>query len=101
MYRILDISKEMFYIWYMDSETLLSRLGIAFRELRRQRGLTQAEVADRVGLPRGKIIQAEKGDPSVSIRAYARLASALGAEFTVRPARRPTLDEIGELLAHD
>ena len=39
------------------------------------------------------MIQVEKGGDSVSIGAYAQIASALGAEFTVLPARRPTLDE--------
>lgn len=89
----------MYYIRYMDSLTLLARLGSALRELRLQRGLTQAALAARAGLPRLKVIQVEKGDGSVSIGAYAQIASALGAEFTALPARRPTLDEVRELMA--
>lgn len=85
----------------MDSGTLLYRLGKALREMRQRRGLTQAALAGRAGLPRLKVIQAEKGEASVSIGAYARLASALGAEFTVIPARRPTLDEVRELIANE
>jgi transcriptional regulator with XRE-family HTH domain len=85
----------------MDSLTLLHRLGSAIRELRRQRGLTQAAVAARAGVPRLKVIQVEKGDGSVSIGAYAQIASALGAEFTALPARRPTLDEVRELIGHE
>ncbi|MBP8098247.1 MAG: helix-turn-helix transcriptional regulator [Arenimonas sp.] len=70
------------------------------RRLRQQRGLTQAALATRAGVPRLKVIQVERGDSSVSIGAYAQIASALGAEFSVLPARRPTLDEIRELMAH-
>ena len=91
----------MYYIQYMDSLTLLTRLGTALRELRQQRGLTQAALAVRAGVPRLKVIQVEKGDGSVSIGAYAQIVSALGAEFTALPARRPTLDEVRGLMTHD
>ena len=91
----------MYYIQYMDSRTLLTRLGTALRDLRQQRGLTQAALAVRAGVPRLKVIQVEKGDSSVSIGAYAQIASALGAEFTALPARRPTLDEVRELMSHE
>ena len=84
----------------MDEVTLLARFGSAMRRLRQARGLTQAALAARAGVPRLKVIQAERGDGSVSIGAYAQIASALGAEFTLLPARRPTLDEVRELLAH-
>lgn len=84
----------------MDATTLLSRFGATLRRLRQQRGMTQAVLATRAGIPRLKVIQVERGDSSVSIGAYAQIASALGAEFTLLPARRPTLDEVRELMAH-
>ena len=84
----------------MEAATLLARFGLALRRLRQRRGLTQAALALRAGVPRLKVIQAERGDSSVSIGAYAQIASALGAEFTLLPARRPTLDEVRELMAH-
>jgi transcriptional regulator with XRE-family HTH domain len=90
----------MNYFQYMDAVTLLARFGSAMRRLRQQRGLTQAALAARAGIPRLKVIQVEKGDSSVSIGAYAQIASALGAEFTLLPAKRPTLDEVRELMAH-
>ncbi|MCI1710050.1 MAG: hypothetical protein LKM39_06570 [Chiayiivirga sp.] len=52
-------------------------------------------------VPRLKVIQIERGDASVSIGAYAEVAAALGLEFTPVPARRPTLDEVREMLAND
>ena len=56
-------------------------------------------LALRAGVPRLKVIQEERGDSPVSIGAYAQIASALGAEFTVLPARRPTLDEVCQHVA--
>lgn len=46
-----------------------------------------------------QVIQIERGDASVSIGAYAKVAAALNQEFVPVPARRPTLDEVAELLA--
>lgn len=82
----------------MDVETSLTRLGAALRGARRNRGLTQADLAGLAGLPRLKVIQAERGEASVSVGAYAALAAALGFEFSLSPARRPTLDEVRGLL---
>ena len=38
---------------------------------------------------------------SFTFGAYADVASALEMEFTLLPARRPTLDEVAELLANE
>ncbi len=81
-----------------DANTLLMRLGRDMRSLRESRGLSQAELARRAGMPRGKVIQIEQGQPSVSAAAYARLAVELDAEFTPIPARRPTQDELASLF---
>jgi transcriptional regulator with XRE-family HTH domain len=85
----------------MDAQTLLSRVGAALRDARRNRGLTQADLARLAGVPRLKIIQAERGDASVSVGAYAAIAAALDMEFVPTPARRPTLDEVGALLGDE
>lgn len=83
------------------STTPLRHLSAAIRAMRRRRGLTQATLAERAGLPRLKIIQIEKGDLGVSIGAYAAAAAALGAEFALQPLQRPTLEEARELFADD
>jgi transcriptional regulator with XRE-family HTH domain len=85
----------------MDAQTLLHRLGSAVRDARQRRGLTQAALAKLAGLPRLKVIQIERGEASVSIGAYANVASALGLEFAPVPARRPTLDEVKGLLGDE
>ena len=88
-------------IQYMSRQTLLHRFGKTLRDARKLRGLTQAQLAALAGVPRLKVIQAEQGDASVSIGAYANVALALGMDFSLVPARRPTLDEIGALLADE
>lgn len=85
----------------MDAQTLLHRLGKSLREARIRRGLTQAQLAALAAVPRLKIIQIERGDASVSSGAYAEVAAALAMEFGLIPARRPTLEEVAELLAND
>lgn len=85
----------------MESTTALHRLAKTLREARKRRGLTQAQVAVLAGLPRLKVIQVEKGEASVSVGAYAAIAAALGMEFSLVAARRPTLEEVPELLEHD
>lgn len=80
----------------MDANTALIRLGASLREMRTRRGLTQAALADLAGVPRLKVIQVEAGSPKVSAAAYASVASALRAELSATPARRPTLDELQE-----
>ncbi|MCD9006766.1 helix-turn-helix domain-containing protein [Luteimonas sp. XNQY3] len=77
------------------------RLGQSLRRIRQQRGLTQAQVATLAGLTREKLVQIEQGRDSVALRAYVAAAEALGAELTIRPAQRPTLDEVRTLLADD
>ena len=85
----------------MDPETLLYRFGKALQTARKRRGLTQAQLAELASVPRLKVIQVERGESSVSVGAYAQVAAAMGLEFTPMPARRPTLDEVAELLAND
>jgi transcriptional regulator with XRE-family HTH domain len=81
-----------------DFASNLITLGQALRTMRQQRGLSQAEVAQRAGLPRLKVIHVEAGRPTVAAAAYARVAAALGAQLQALPAQRPTLEEIGQLL---
>lgn len=85
----------------MDTKTLLTRFGKSLRQARKGRGLTQAQLAAVARVPRLKVIQVERGEASVSVGAYADVAAALGLEFVPVPARRPTLDEVAELLADE
>ena len=82
----------------MDAITLCQRLGKQVRETRKNRGLTQANLARVAGLPRQKIISIEKGDMTVGISAYARVVAALDCELALMPAAMPTLDEVEGLF---
>jgi len=83
----------------MDAQTVFSRLSQQFREMRSSRGLTQAQLAVKARIPRLKVIQIEKGLPSVA--AGIAVACALDAELTLIPARLPTVEEARRLFADD
>lgn len=69
--------------------------------MRSSRGLTQAQLAVKARIPRLKVIQIEKGLPSVAAGTYVAVACALGAELTLIPARLPTVEEARRLFADD
>jgi len=59
--------------------------------LRESRGLSQAQLARRVGVTRSAIAQLESAQPdNIELRTLARVASALGAhvDVSIRPGRR-------------
>jgi transcriptional regulator with XRE-family HTH domain len=74
----------------MDMQTLGSNL----REARKQRNLTQTELADMTGMSRATLSGIENGTISeIGIRKIMALCSALGLELNVQSLtpRRPTL----------
>lgn len=84
----------MFDIQNMDANTIMRKLGQQLRLLRKRRGLTQAALAERAGMPRPKIVLLEQGRGSVSFESYARLAAALDSTLCIEPARRPAFEEL-------
>lgn len=94
MYRLWNIVNEMYYYQYMDQSFHLQKLGQTFKAMRTNRGLTQEALARLAGVTRLKVIAIEAGRSSVSIESHARLAGALGAELTLLPRTRPTLEEL-------
>lgn len=61
-------------------ELLAEMLGQRLAEIRRSRGLTQQQVADRMGVTKGRISQIEKGRISGQ-DVVARYAAALGGQL--------------------
>jgi transcriptional regulator with XRE-family HTH domain len=90
----------MFTIPNMDT-FFLQGVATELKAIRTRRGLTQAAVAELARLPRVKVLQVEKGLPTVSAGAYAAVARALGARLAVAPYRLPTLEETRALFAED
>lgn len=78
----------------MEQPYHLQKLGVSFKALRLNRGLTQAEVARLAGITRLKVIAIEAGKDSVSIGGHAKLAAALGSELVLATRTRPTLEEM-------
>ena len=74
----------------------LTDLGLALREQRKRRGLTQAELARQAGLSRATLSLLENGSvPELGIRKVIRVLELLGLELAVRPAGAPpTLEEL-------
>ena len=59
---------------------LLSRMGSDLSAARRTRQMSQDDLAGRLNLSRRTLIRMERGDPGVSLGAYATAAWVLGLE---------------------
>jgi putative transcriptional regulator len=59
-----------------------TRLTNAIRELRTERGLTQADLADAVGVTRQTVIAIEQGRYSPSLEMAFQISRVLGAALT-------------------
>ena len=60
--------------------SLLSRMGSDLSAARRSRQMSQDDLAGRLNLSRRTLIRMERGDPTVSLGAYATAAWVLGME---------------------
>ena len=60
-------------------------LGVLLRDMRRQQGLTQAELGKRVGLDQKRVSLLENGNPNCRLDSLFRLLSALGVALVVQP----------------
>jgi transcriptional regulator with XRE-family HTH domain len=58
----------------------LQGVGRAVRRRRRERGMTQGDLADRLGLARTSVTNLEKGEQNPPLSILPQLAHALGAE---------------------
>ena len=83
----------------MDAERVMAQVGTKLRDLRKQNGLTQQELADRAELTKGFISQLERGQVSPSVVTLFDLIECLGttpedyhsAEFFLQ-VRMPSSD---------
>ena len=72
----------------------LTETGEILRNARRTAGLTQAELARRLGMSRATLSQLENGViGDLGIRKVALICDRLGLEILVRPRRVMTLQE--------
>ncbi|MCA9544222.1 MAG: helix-turn-helix domain-containing protein [Myxococcales bacterium] len=83
-----------------DLEQLAEHLAVNLRRQRRERGLTQARLAEAAGLPRSTLATLEVGGGNPTLAVLARLASALQLtleELLAAPRARFRVYRQGEL----
>lgn len=68
----------MFDLMPRNLRRSLAKLGTDIALARRKRGLTSAMMAERLGVSRSTYLRLEKGDPTVSMGAYAMTFFVLG-----------------------
>lgn len=73
-----------------DAARLAFELGAAVREMRDQRGWTQAQLADAAGMTQPAVARFEAGGAVPTIPVLERLAHALGAKLIVEIAHDAT-----------
>src|SRR5688572_14841874 len=65
-------------------------LGNTIRRRRLDLGLSQSEIADRVGVSRKWIIDVERGKPTVALSHLLRLLDALDLDLLLAPRESPS-----------
>jgi len=74
--------------------------GALIRQIRRESGLKQVELARRCGLQSSVLSAYEHGHRQPSVSALARIAAAAGMEVQLtRASGQPALERAGEILA--
>jgi HTH-type transcriptional regulator/antitoxin HipB len=74
------------------------QLGAILRRARRQAGLTQGAIGERIHLRQGTVSRLEAGAPAVQLRTVMAALAALGLELVVRPRSRSGADDIERLF---
>ena len=74
------------------------QLGAALRRARKQAGLTQGGLGERIHLRQGTISRLEAGEPAVQLHTVMEALSALGLELVVRPRSGGTPADIEDVF---
>ncbi|WP_293854340.1 helix-turn-helix transcriptional regulator [uncultured Alsobacter sp.] len=61
------------------------QLGAVLRRVRKQRGLTQGGLGDRIHLRQATVSRLEAGEPAIQLRTLMAALAALDLELVVRP----------------
>jgi transcriptional regulator with XRE-family HTH domain len=84
----------------MASDHSQALAGELIREIRRESGLTQAELARRTGMARSVLSAYEHRHRQPSVAALARIAAAAGVELRLAPrADRAVTEHAGRVLS--
>jgi HTH-type transcriptional regulator/antitoxin HipB len=74
------------------------QLGAIMRRARKQAGLTQGSLGERIHLRQGTISRLEAGEPAVQLHTVMEVLSALELELVVRPRSRGSAADIEDLF---
>jgi transcriptional regulator with XRE-family HTH domain len=77
---------------------ILRKLGVDLSAARRRRRLTMALVCERAFLSRGTLMRIERGDPGVSLGAYATTLFVLGLSDRIADLADARSDDLGLAL---
>lgn len=68
--------------WVPAEKVAMQMAGSWLAEARKKAGLTQKQLADRVGVPQSQISRLEKSPERTTVRTMKRLAAALGVNIS-------------------
>ncbi|QKC85521.1 helix-turn-helix transcriptional regulator [Mesorhizobium sp. NZP2077] len=74
------------------------QLGAILRRARRQAGLTQGAIGNRIHLRQGTMSRLEAGEPAVQLRTLMAALAALDLELVVRPRSKGSAADIEDLF---
>src|SRR3954469_9649488 len=60
---------------------VMRRIGLLVRDARRHRGLTQLQLAERLGTSQSAVARIEQGGQNLTLELLGRLSAALGSEL--------------------
>jgi transcriptional regulator with XRE-family HTH domain len=83
-----------------DGSNLSYQLGRLVRELRASAGLSQRELAERIGTTQSVIARLETGGSKPSLTTLERVADAVGREVEVRFRQRVATFDVAQLAAN-
>lgn len=82
-----------------EVESALKSLGANLRTARLRRNLSLVEVADKIGISRQVVSEAERGKASTSVAVYVALLWAYGMARQAAALADPAADDEGQRLA--
>lgn len=80
-------------------EMSLKTLGASIRTARVRRGISAGAIAQKIGVTRQTVAEAERGNPTTAVVVYAGLLWALGMVEQLASVAGPESDEEGRALA--
>lgn len=78
----------------VEQKSQAMRIGMLIAELREERGMTQQQIADQLGVTQPCISQIEAGQ-EIQLTTLRKIITALGGEIILKlPGRQVSLDEV-------